>query len=177
MSIANEEVQIKRSKKIIENTKENLHSYVPFYFAPRSPMLLVNHSNGVQREIIYLVTRAQDIGEGNLKFIFSDRHPVLRHAQFFTELSYLNEIKWEIFFEPPLKGGYSEIWNSNHDNPMWVDRKEIRQAEFLVFKELSWEFIRGIATINEDIAEKVKTLFNNFNVKSKIVIKKPEWYY
>jgi hypothetical protein len=51
-----------------------LHDYVPFYFAPRSPMLYallqgrVGGFNGSQEDIVYLVTRTDKIIDSGSKY-------------------------------------------------------------------------------------------------------------
>jgi hypothetical protein len=55
-SIADEEVQTLRDRIFMRDLSEHryrpLHSYVPFYFATRTPMLYVQYKKGVQDEII-----------------------------------------------------------------------------------------------------------------------------
>jgi len=55
-SIAFEEVQTLRDRIFVRNPFEAryrpLHSYVPFYFAARTPMLHVNKRKGFQKEIV-----------------------------------------------------------------------------------------------------------------------------
>ncbi len=177
-SIANEDVQEKRTAVLIPNLlKHNLHDYVPFYFAPRSPMLYVNSIGGIlnaepQAEIIYIVTYVQKI-TGHLPFIFSDRHPVVKIAQWYTDLCDLHKIKWDRFFQNPLMGEYAKYWKGTAE---WPDRSEIRQAEFLVYKKLPWEFVRGLATMNTVVKDQVEAILKKFNLETTVIVK-PEWYY
>lgn len=82
-----------------------LHDYVPFYFAPRSPMLYTINNGNVpncsyrQRDIVYLVSTAQIIADTRIPFVFSNIHAALRLAKFFGDLTQLNQIDWSIFFE------------------------------------------------------------------------------
>lgn len=144
-------------------------------------MLLANHGNRMensspQEDIIYLVTNAEMIAEAKLEFAFSDRHSILSTASFYDNLTNLKQIKWLIFFESPKIGGYSEIWQSRPDKPEWIDRKEVRQAEFLIYEKLPWAFIKGVATMNEEVATKVRDVLNKLNLNTPVVVKH-EWYY
>ncbi|MDE3037104.1 MAG: DUF4433 domain-containing protein [Pseudomonadota bacterium] len=184
-SIANEEVQRTRASKPVPLPPHGvIHDYVPFYFAPRSPMLYVNHKGSIQNarpqeEIVHLVTTAQIIEKAELPFVFYDRHAVKALAQPYNDLEHLNKIDWELFFEPPPgNGGYAAYWhdNPNGSNPKWIGRKEVRQAEFLVHKQLPWQLIAGIATIDKDKAEQVEAILKRYKQKTQVVVKR-EWYY
>lgn len=184
-SIANEEIQEKRNRKQVMLPPGGvIHDYVPFYFAPRSPMLYVNHNGYIsnakpQRDIIHLVTTAQIIAEACLPFVFYDRHAMKAVAQAYNHLQHLDKIDWELFFEPPPGGGkYATHWAERHDerNPKWTGRKEIRQAEFLVHHQLPWEHIRGIGVIDEAKKTQVTNILHHFGYGTKIKVKR-DWYY
>lgn len=119
-----------------------LHDYVPFYFAPRSPMLMTINSGNVegcdyrQDDIVHLVTHAQAINDAGHRFVFSDFHAALPIADFFDDLACLDKIDWPIFFEPPLIQGYCKYWFSSHTSARHVRRQETRMAEFLVHEQL-----------------------------------------
>jgi ssDNA thymidine ADP-ribosyltransferase DarT-like protein len=55
-SIANEEVQQLRSRIFVFDAEiqkyRSLHSYVPFYFAQHTPMLYIQYTNGLQKDIV-----------------------------------------------------------------------------------------------------------------------------
>lgn len=183
-SIANEEIQQRRSSKVVSLSPHGvLHDYVPFYFAPRSPMLFVNHKGGIgnarsQADIVHLITFAQSIAAAELPFVFYDKHAVMATATPYNSIDDIGKIEWDLFFEPPLLGGYSKFWQSqrNGANPKWIERREIRQAEFLVHGSLDWQFIKGIATISESKAERVREILAKAGSAIK-VLAKPEWYY
>lgn len=64
-------------------------------------------------------------------------------------------------------------WANTADYP---DRKEKKQAEFLVHNKLPWELIYGIAVINDDVGLNVESMLKG--QKHKPIIKvKNEWYY
>lgn len=110
-----------------------LHDYVPFYFAPRSPMLYAinkgnvpNYSQG-QAAVIHLVSSVDYIDAEGLDFVFTDGHAAMTFTDFFDDLNDLGAIDWDV-----MKSRY---WNdTDEDN----DRKRRRQAEFLVRNFLHW---------------------------------------
>ena len=125
--------------------------YVPFYFAPRSPMLLANKTGEVdtntegQVPVIHLVASAEDVEDTGLDFVFTDGHPVITGmSSFYDSLDDLDTVAWDI-----LKGKW---W---HDTDMYPDRKRRRQAEFLVHEFFPWTLVRQIAVLNEQVREDV----------------------
>ena len=126
--------------------------YVPFYFVPRSPMLLANKSGEApgnpdgQAPIVHLLSSTGAIIDAGLSFVFTDGHPVISGlTQFFDSVEYLDQVDWAV-----LKARY---WN-DIDNDM--DRKRRRQAEFLVHSFVPWNLVDRIAVLNEEVANRVK---------------------
>ena len=118
-------------------------------------MLYANHMRSFnaarpQEEIIHLVTTAQNVADEELPFVFYDQHAITDYATPYNHLDDLHEIDWELFFETPLMGLYSQYWQDRYDeaHPKWVNRAAIRQAEFLVHKTLPWQLISQIGTKN-----------------------------
>ena len=172
-SIANNDVQSRRSQISINHPPYGtLHDYVPFYFAPRSPMLYANketrHEGSIaQEQIIYLISSIQKIINKGVQCIFYDMHPVLANARCFYKPDDINNIKWEIFFEEPLCGGFSKYWQNenNYKKPFWAKRKELRQAEFLVYKELALDLIEEIITFDDRRCDIVKAKMVDSSIK------------
>ena len=183
ISIASEEVQSRREKHLVTKPPGGvLHDYVPFYFAPRAPMLYCNFRGSIpnacdQNDIIYLVTTAQEIAETN-SFVFYDRHAVLNYAECYNKLEDLKEIDWRIFFEAPLLGGYAKYWQDRNDvnRPHWRMRREIRQAEFLVHKSLNFATVHSISVQNETVKKQVIDALTPFDYSLDVIVK-PEWYF
>lgn len=184
VSIANEEVQRHRAAKAVVLTPNGvIHDYVPFYFAPRSPMLYANHRGNLpnarpQSDIIHLVTTAQSVQGAGLPYVFYDHHAVKAFAQCFNRLEDLNKIDWELFFETPLLGGYSKFWQSTATgaNPKWIKRMEVRMAEFLVYQRLDWRYIMGIGTQTAPQADKVKETLQHYGLNTPVEVR-ASWYF
>jgi hypothetical protein len=181
-SIAYEHIQDRRSQKLVPIPPGgSLHDYVPFHFAPRSPMLLAIERGNVpscpyrQEDIVHLVSSAEDVAAANLRFVFSNYHAVLDFAEFFAQLASLDRIDWPLFFESPNPGGYCQYWQ-NRPEPRYMLRKETRQAEFLVHQRLPISLIRGIAVYSAAAEARVRTVLQQvqWEVPVKLV---PAWYY
>lgn len=181
-NIAHEEIQENRNATTLKNG-DNLHDYVPFAFAPLSPMLFLLHKNKIkgcnceQEDIAYLVTNAQALSA--TKFIYTDGHPLAKPVKFYEKLSEFRNIDWEIFFEiPHIRGGYARFWNdrTNPEKPKWMDRKRKRMAEFLVYDKLPWNLIDTIVVKSEAAKTRVEAILKQFKENKKIEIFQ-EWYY
>ena len=150
-----------------------IHDYVPFYFAPRSPMLYVNYKGNVQgydegqEPIIYLVSDAQTVASSGAGFVFTDGHAIVALSDFFDELAHLDKVHW-----PVMK---SKWWNDTDRAPA---RQRQRQAEFLVHQFFPWPLIGGIGVINGQIKSRVEAILAGFpQLPSPIVRVKRAWYY
>ncbi len=173
LDIAHERIQGRRSKISIPCGNGGLlHDYIPFYFAPRSPMLYAIHKGKVkgysdgQKSIIYLVVTIQAIQNSGLAFVFTDGHAIMINTEFFDNLNNLDDvIDWELM--------KSKYWHNNIDNP---NRKWRRQAEFLIHEFCPWKLIRGIGVIDDIMKSQVEEILKTFNSQTPVKVKS-EWYY
>jgi len=172
IDIAHQDIQQRRAKtKVPCGPRGTLHDYIPFYFAPRSPMLYAIHKGKVenyqqgQEPLIYLVTTVQKVETKGQRFVFTDGHGIMALTEFFDNISHLDKVDWEV-----MKSRY---WNDTQEYP---DRCRRRAAEFLAYEYLPWEFITEIAVINERIKSQVTSILQNINHKPSLSIQ-PDWYY
>ncbi|MBW4666302.1 MAG: DUF4433 domain-containing protein [Cyanomargarita calcarea GSE-NOS-MK-12-04C] len=148
-----------------------LHDYIPFYFAPRSPMLYTIHRGNVegyaegQKPVIHIVTEAEIISANNLVFAFTDGHAVMDYSEFYNDLQRLDMIDWEII--------RAKYWNNTKEDG---DRKRRRQAEFLVHQFCPWSLITEIGVINNTAYSQVEQILQNFNFQTPVKVY-PNWYY
>lgn len=182
-NIAYEHIQGRRAVRTVPIAPGGtLHDYVPFYFAPRSPMLYTVNLGNVpgcdyrQDDIVHLVSTAQTVFNGGHKIVFTDIHAALDYARFFDDLASLNEIDWTIFFETPLREGYCLYWQNRHTPPHHMRRMEIRQAEFLVSNQLPIAAISEIGVRTARAAARVKDAFagSGWTPEVRVV---PGWYF
>lgn len=172
LNIAYQSIQDRRATTMVPiHPKGNLHDYVPFYFAPRSPMLYTINQGNVsncregQKNIIHLVSSVQTIKEAGLQFVFTDGHAIMFYTDFYNDENDLSNIDWGIMKE--------KYWNDTKEDG---DRKRRRQSEFLVHNFLDLSLITGIGVINDRVADRTKKLFEGSPYKIPIRVI-PEWYY
>lgn len=175
-SVAYGHIQSRRAKRTVPLCKGGtLHDYVPFYFCPRSPMLYAIHCpspgqmqyQGGQRSIIHLVSTADAVANAGLDFTFTDRHAVLGYVSFFDQLTDLSNLCW-----PYIQ---ATTWNNNSAHP---DRKERKQAEFLVHRFFPWSLIAEIGVYDQQIAQQVQQALNAFSMGIHPAVQiKRNWYY
>lgn len=150
-----------------------VHDYVPFYFGPRSVMLLNLHTGRVpgytegQEPLVYLVARAQQVTQAGQPFVFTDGHGLAKFTQWFTDLHHLDTIDWAL-----LKARY---WQ---DTPEDNDRQRRKQAEFLVWQSLPWDLLAGIGVQTEAMRLRVEQRLQHHPDCKPLPVKVlPHWYY
>lgn len=147
--------------------------YVPFYFAPRSPMLYAIHMGNVasfaegQRKILYLVADAEKVAS-KCDFCFTDGHATMAFTGFYNDMNELDDVvDWEIM--------RAKYWRDTDED---TDRKRRRQAEFLVKDFFPFELIQCVAVFNSDILEEVESILPQFRGSHvPHVAVKRNWYY
>ncbi|MCA1704198.1 MAG: DUF4433 domain-containing protein [Actinobacteria bacterium] len=146
--------------------------YVPFYFAPRSPMLYaiamgnVPEYTGGMEPLVYLVTTVDRLAELGLSMLFTDRNAVLTAAYFTPNLADLDTlIDW------PLMGAM--MWNNTPSEP---DRMERRMAECLVHRQVPWRAITYVAACTPARAAEARATLARFS-QSVAVRTKRDWYF
>ncbi len=148
-----------------------LHDYVPFYFAPRSPMLYaiqmgnVDGSTAGQSDIVYIVSSTEGVKNAGLDFVFTDGHGIMNFSEFFDDLKDLDAVDWDIMSE--------KYWTDTLEDP---DRKRRRQAEFLVYKQFPWALIEEIAVRNRSAESEVEGIISTTASKPPVSIQN-NWYY
>lgn len=121
-----------------------LADYVPFYFAPRTPMLgAIRFGKGVQpranEEIVFLVSSLHALGKNDVTFLFTDRHAVPRHTRFSSSLTDLNWLPWEDFRAKNFR---------RYEDP---DRFERYEAEALAHRYVPLNALLGIACYADNV--------------------------
>src|SRR5262245_53921500 len=169
--VANAEIQGRReSTPVRAGPGGMLHDYVPFYFAPRSPMLYKIHKDQAlyadgQRAMIPLVAIVQHVYPSR-PCVFTDGHAIMALSEFFEDLAALDRVDW-----PVMAGRY---WNDTQEAP---DRKRRRQAEFLIHKELPWALITEIGVADQRIAAQVSAVLTGGESHRPAVSVRPDWYF
>jgi hypothetical protein len=172
VSVAHEHIKERRARKRVPTTSGGtLADYVPFYFAPRSPMLFAIHTGAVQgydqgqEPIAHLVSTVDVVARGGLPFVFSDGHAVMSISRFFTDLTDLDQIDWQI-----MRATY---WNDTNGDG---DRTRRRQAEFLVHHFFPWTLVHEIGVMTERAATYVNRVLEPSSHRPAVTVRQ-DWYY
>lgn len=146
--------------------------YVPFYFAPRSPMLSsivngqVHEYRSDQTHLIYLLTRMSTIIGRGLPWIATDRNAVLATAKFADHLDQLStHIDWEVI--------EAKYWaNTASDG----SRRERRMAELIIHQTVPWEAFTHLAVCCETRKTEVEGMLSTSSHVPAVVVR-DGWYF
>lgn len=169
-------IQIGNSDIIERRTSREVHiapggtlsDYVPFYFTPYSPMLYnIKTGYGVIKrkndDIVIFVSSLHSLVEHQVKFVFTDRHAYIPYAEFYSDIGNLDRINW------------SALQTRDFTRSDRI-RFEEYQAEALVYREMPFSALLGVATYNDVGKSVVENLALQYGVKLKVVAT-PNWYF
>jgi|SRR5665213_1550796 len=146
--------------------------YVPFYFAPRSPMMFAIERGNVSTyaggcdDLVYLVTTAERLFEAGLLVLFTDRNAVLAVTSFASTLEEAEElIDWPLMRE--------RYWGNTSDDP---DRRERRMAECLVYSKVPFEVFGGVVAKNQRCATLAQGTLDSLGLDTPVSVR-PGWYF
>ena len=148
-----------------------LADYVPFYFAPRSPMLYAVHKGNVkdynegQEPILHLVAEAEEVAARNLPFVFTNGHAEMLTCTFYEQLADLDKVDWGIM--------KATFWNDSASDGA---RKWRRQAEFLAHQSFPVSLVKGIGVISKTQAVAVQRILAKLKIQIPVAAR-PLWYY
>lgn len=146
--------------------------FVPFYFCPRSVMLFVLHCNnaegltyhGGQEPIVHLEADFHEIVDwadaNGRRWAFSLSNAGAAYAEFRAARADLHEIDWAAVGSRDFSG----------------ERKEGKQAEFLVQDSFPWSLVRRIGVHSESMVGHVVEAIATALHQPPIEVR-PEWYF
>lgn len=165
-------VQIKERRRYIQvhlPPEGVVADYVPFYFAPRSPMLysiwrgnVPTYAEG-QDPLIYLWSYLSVVDRLGLPWVASDGNCAHAFSSMTNDWAELESVvDWDVMA--------LRYWNDTTEDG---DRMRRRMAELLVYQRFPVEAITGIAAKTKEMAELARTYVGDkFTVQVR-----PEWYY
>jgi len=172
VGIAHQHIKDRRARKAVTVAAfGTLADYVPFYFAPLSPMLFtisrgnVEGYNGGQEHVIHLVSTVELACGLGTSWCFTDGHAEMALSKQYSDTSHLAKVDWSIMEKV--------YWN---DTLQDGDRKRRRQAEFLVHKEFPWTAVMEVGVMSERVAATVRAALAGAKHKPKVVVR-AGWYY
>lgn len=162
----------RRERHVPVGDRGRVCEYVPFYFAPRSPMLSAIHHGRVPgytsgtEPLVYLVTSVEGLLATGLRPVFTDRNAVLALAQFSDRLTDLDDlVDWPLMRE--------RYWSNTPDDP---ERRERRMAECLVPGLVPWAAIELVVTRSVEIAEVARRVASSLEHSVSVDVR-PGWYF
>ena len=183
-NIAHVGAQGARAAKHVPNPPGGtVHDYVPFYFAPRSPMLLAINGGKVtgcslrQEDILHFETTVPHVVATGKETLFYDRNATLSFSTPYTDLNLMpSVIGWDMLTEPPELDGFCKYFQNRPTEPRYVDRMERRQAEFLVKDQVLLSSMTKIGVLNEEKAQIVRDILSQSGIKLNVEVK-TDWYF
>lgn len=173
VEVGNREIKERRRVRIVPVEPGGVVAdYVPFYFAPRSPMMYVINRGGVAtygagcESLVYLQSDVDLLSGADQPAVFTDRNAVLAYAEFAVDPDGLKlPIDWALM--------KASMWNNTEDEP---DRMERRMAECLVHQRVVWSLITGVSTQNEERAAEVRRILTAAGDRTPVTVR-PNWYF
>ena len=170
VNIAHNNIKERRLRKPVPvGPGGTVGDYVPFYFAPLSPMLYAIFKNQVagytagQQPVIYLCSSTEAVHTANCRWVFTEGHAVMDFTDFFDDFKDLRRIDW-----PLMQAKY---WFATDAQP---DRSRRRQAEFLVHHFFPWNLVTKIVVYDAASAKAVSDILKGQAPPVEI---KRGWYY
>lgn len=146
--------------------------YVPFYFAPRSPMMSsIHHGNVPQYQdgcdsLVYLVSTAERLVELELAVVATDRNASLAIASFEpVGDEWGDDIDWQLM--------RATWWNNTPQEP---DRRERRMAECLAYGMVPWAAIDEVVAKIEGTADAARAVIAAAGLSTPVSVR-PDWYF
>ena len=156
-SFANEEVQGKRHKTLVELNYDRLnipkisffsvHELVPLYFTPRTPTFYSvkdNHEN-----MFFVQIDPNIICNNNISFCFTDGNAALKNTKYFTSIEDLDNLIWPIID--------ADFWND------YVDGKRIRNSEMMIYPSVDFIWFNKIVVSNKNTLIILKSKISEIN--------------
>lgn len=166
------DVDIKERRR---NTPVRVHPggmvghYVPFYFAPKSPMLYKIWKGGVptysqgQGPLVYVVSSLATVDDADLAWVGSNGNFAIKVSVHTNEWAKLESIvDWPLMTQ--------QYWNDTEEDG---DRMRRRMAELLVHKFFPFHCVEYLVAKSQRVASMAK-----LNTDGKIPVHvRPHWYY
>lgn len=167
------DVKARRRRMVVDcGPRGVVADYVPFYFAPRSPMLFVINNGRVpqyqegQEPLVYLVTDVDRLVAQRRQIVFTDGNAASALTGFFEDPADLaEEIDWDLM--------QARYWNNTLTQP---DRMRRRMAEALVHNHVPWPAFTQCATIDEAMARRVRRVLQRCGTSLPVSVQRA-WYY
>jgi ssDNA thymidine ADP-ribosyltransferase, DarT len=163
-------IERRHRKPVPEPPGGTLADYVPFYFAPKTPMLYnIRTGQGVRQQantdIVFLVSSLEKLTQHGVQFLFTDYHAVTDLARFSGSLSDLVGLPWSDLCAANFK--------RDPDDP---GRFERYQAEALAFRHVPLDALLAVACYSDDVQAWLKREIEGRRLTVRTVVR-TGWYF
>lgn len=191
-SIAYDSVQKLRDRvfvfDFVKKTFRSIHSYVPFYFATRTPMLYVQYQNGIQDKIAILEVERAILKEPGV--LFTDGNASNQQLSIYSKEivrimpATVEQDTCRRRYYPGGPYGSNASCTNFYADVTFLDRlnweiingryftgnerKRIKQSEVLIPDSVSLKWIKGIAVSSQSMAQSVNALINRCGLSQHI---------
>jgi hypothetical protein len=147
-------------------------SYVPFYFAQRSPMLFkiwkgqVHTYSGGQEPLIYLVSSIGSLVETGCQVVVTDGNAANSPTKFSNDVSDV-----ESFLDREVLK--SKMWNNTPED---LDRMRRRMAECLAKDRVPFAAVEKLVVQTETTATTARAILSDMGMELQVDVN-PGWYY
>jgi hypothetical protein len=166
--------QMRRSRVVDVGVGGVVGDYVPFYFAPRSPMLYSIWRRNVpsfaddSHDFVYLCSTLATLKTTGCEVVLSDRNAVYQYATLSHDPAVWFQdgfIDWELM--------KATMWNNT---PQESDRMERRMAECLVHERVPWNAITDVGVYSDGHAVQVADIIEGHRHAPPVIVR-PGWYF
>jgi hypothetical protein len=146
--------------------------YVPFYFAPRSPMLFRIQQGGVEgvesnpAGLVYFATTTERLDAAGVAWVFTDGNAAAAVTQFFDDPALLaSKIDWALMA--------ATYWNNTTEDG---DRVRRRGAECLAHPAVPLDAIDEIGVYNDAAQTRAGEILAAAGIDVSVAVR-PKWYF
>jgi hypothetical protein len=168
--------EARRRRPVLVAPGGTVGDYVPFYFAPRSPMMfriacdcrdaISGRYQGGDRPLVYLAARVGAVVDSGLPWVVTDgnaRAAITHFSQDLIEVAQM--IDWELMRQ--------KMWSSTAEDP---DRERRRAAELLVHGRAPLSLFHEVAAYSDHYADRATVALGDQPLAQRVVVR-PDWYY
>jgi hypothetical protein len=173
VDVGNQSIKDNRSRRAVDCRPGGMvGDYVPFYYAPRSPMLFsikCGNVDGVspnQRRLVYLASSTEAVYAAGLDCVITDGNAAVYITTFSDDPAGL-----EMMIDWPLMR--ATIWRNTDEDP---DRRRRRMAEFLIHDALPLDLVSEIAVMDARVQPHVAALAASNGLSIPVAIRR-NWYF
>ncbi len=173
-SIGMSKIKQRRLEELTLSSHPDIHvgECVPFYFYPRSVMLYVIHKHndselayrGGQGPIIHMETDLRRVAawadEHKRRWAFTTSNAGSYHFEDYSDIGQLDKLNWDAIQARDWRG----------------ERKEGKQAEFLMERSFSWNLVERIGVLSAEIRNQALGTVHAAVHRPPVEVRR-DWYY